>query len=1053
MRNRYVSRLIHALIVGSLFGGFLLTSGVATAQSQRAAALRDSIFVLEQRGEFERALPVAHELLAVVKADTSSLPWEITEEEWRVGQIEHECSLPDSARDRIAWVARQWSRAQQLALEGNHQERERILEDVLPVVRKWMRQQDDDEAWCLLQLASTKMAMLDYRGAAKYCREGLARQERGRGKDTRIYAATLHFMGIVVGDRLVRSSEGAELEREALDIQIRLFGPDHPNVVTTKLWLSGFLYDLGEVENAREISLEYVSAYRRAYGNTAQTGFALTNAACRCALVGEYDQAECWLQEGLGILRETLGPDHYFVGFNLHWLGVLKMWQGDYESADELQAEALRIHRAASEGESELTGMDLYRYAEVKYRRGDYTDAETLAREALESRLGLLGPEHVVTADSMTLLAYILIERASLDEAEELFSKASVIYERMALIQHMAVTLDCYAGLAKVHMARGEYERAESACKRSLADVERLGENWHARGIETLILLGRICIAQGDMVGAEDHLERAALAFEITRRRVSTQKLNRTSYAAMASPYPLLAAVKIELGKDTEAWEAAERDRGRALLDLLASKDARGLTPEEVEEERRLDAELIRLSGVLDALQADSSSAPSEVNRVENQLLIAQSEWAAYQKGLQEKYPISEGQSYPLTRIQSMLEPRSVVIGWLNTGLGSYAYTVPKKGKVTWVKISTTEPSTAPERFVELVSTPGGMTEARDRFARRVYEERLEPLLRGLEDVDHLYVVPSGAMSGVPVEALIAEDETRVIDRWDVTCVPSASVLAWVKEKPDVESDVSLFAMGDPPFNETHARAMDEGVGVTEVAMMTRGEELEAVYRSASVGNAEAIARLERLGGTRQEVEAIGRLFEVEDILLGREASEQAVVKRAETDELGKYRYFHIATHAIPNNEHGLESSLVLSQVDLPNAYEAAMAGERIIDGRLTVGEIAAEWRLDADLVTLSACETALGQRSRGEGYIGFAHAFFHAGARTVVLSLWKVADRPTRLLMEQFYTNMITEGMTKSAALREAKMWLRDLENRQGETPYADPFYWSAFVLIGAPG
>jgi CHAT domain-containing protein len=1051
MTNTRILWLARSLILTSFFS-LIITATTATAASKgHAATLRDSVFVLEQRGEFEQALLIARELLTVVKADTSSMPWQITEEMWRVDRIEHVCSLPDSARDQIAWVERRWSKAKQLAPKGKHQEHERILVAILPVIRKWLRPQDDDEAWCLLELAKIKVGILDYRGAEKYCREGLVRQELGRGKETRVYAQTIEFLGIVVGERLGRPAAGAELFREAVDIYTRLYGVDHPIVATAKSWLSGCLYDMGEIEDAMELKLEYLNAYRRTYGNAPLTGVALTNVASASAKLGKYDQAECWLQEGLGIFRRALGPDHNWVGIILCKFGVLKMWQGDYESADKLLTEALRIHRAASGDDSEWSTMDLYRYAEVKYRQGCYKDAEPLARQALESRLGSLGPEHYQTADSMTLLGYILLERGLLDEAEELFSKASAIYEQSERIWHIAVSLDCYAGLARVHMARGEYDQAESVCRRSIAGVERLRKNWHARGIETFVLLGRIRLVQGDLAGAEDHFERAAFAFEVTRRRVSTQELNRTSYAATASPYPLLAAVKIELGKEAEAWEATERDRGRALLDLMASKDARALSKEELAEERRLDTELIRLSGILNALEADSSSE-AKADSVENLLLMAQAEWAAYQKRLQEKYPVSEGQSYTLERVQSILEARSAVIGWLDTELGSYTYAIPKDGEVTWVKLSTDQPAEAPERFLEFVSMPGEITEHRDQFARRVYEEQLQPLLGRMEGVDHLYIVPSGVMADVPVEALIVDDGTRVIDRWDVTCVPSASVLAWVKEKPETKSGVTLFAMGDPPFNDAHARAMDEGVGAAEVAIATRGNALETVYRGAVVGNVEAIAQLDRLGGTRQEVKAIGRLFETGDVLLGREANEQAVVELACRDKLRNYRYFHFATHAIPNNEHGLESSLVLSQVDLPNAYEAAIAGERIIDGRLTVGEIMAEWRLDADLVTLSACETALGQRKRGEGYIGFAHAFFHGGARTVVLSLWRVADQPTRRLMERFYTNILRNGMSKSKALREAKLWLRDLENQRGESPYAHPYYWSAFILMGDP-
>jgi CHAT domain-containing protein len=141
-------------------------------------------------------------------------------------------------------------------------------------------------------------------------------------------------------------------------------------------------------------------------------------------------------------------------------------------------------------------------------------------------------------------------------------------------------------------------------------------------------------------------------------------------------------------------------------------------------------------------------------------------------------------------------------------------------------------------------------------------------------------------------------------------------------------------------------------------------------------------------------------------------------------------------------------------------------------------------WQLDADLVTLSACETGLGTRAGGEGYLGFAQALFAAGARGVVVSLWPVNDKATALLMTRFYQNLLGrrpglgQPLPKAEALREAKHWLRTLtiEERDrladklptGERaktrerpqaaqnvsvhPYEDPYYWAGFILIGDP-
>jgi CHAT domain-containing protein len=236
------------------------------------------------------------------------------------------------------------------------------------------------------------------------------------------------------------------------------------------------------------------------------------------------------------------------------------------------------------------------------------------------------------------------------------------------------------------------------------------------------------------------------------------------------------------------------------------------------------------------------------------------------------------------------------------------------------------------------------------------------------------------------------------------------------------------------------------------------------LQRSAVSGNSDALERLPRLPATRREVEDLSKLSRHATVLLGPDASEQRLVAMAGSGELGKYRVIHLATHAWVNPERPEESSLFLSRVDLPDPLEAAEKGERIYDSRLTAKEILQEWKLDADLVTLSGCQTALGQRVAGEGYIGFAHAFLQAGARSLLLSLWPVEDRATSLLMQRFYGNLFGKArddrgarsddrpMTKRDALREAKTWLREYRDEDGYHPYTEPYYWASFVLVGDP-
>ncbi len=250
-----------------------------------------------------------------------------------------------------------------------------------------------------------------------------------------------------------------------------------------------------------------------------------------------------------------------------------------------------------------------------------------------------------------------------------------------------------------------------------------------------------------------------------------------------------------------------------------------------------------------------------------------------------------------------------------------------------------------------------------------------------------------------------------------------------------------------------------------------------------------------RLPGTRFEVAALRRLFAAGEPMLllhDSDASEQRLDELAKSGELGKYRYVHLATHGEVDNVFPLRSAVILSRDRLPNDKQVAdllTSGQPIPDGRLTAEDALRRWHLHCDLVTLSACQTALGKYERGEGFVGFAQSLVLCGTRSVCLSLWKVDDTATALLMERFYQNLLgkraalTAPLGKAAALAEAKSWLRKLPRAEAEKraaslsegvprgkrpalpplavapavveakdapPYAHPYYWAAFVLLG---
>jgi CHAT domain-containing protein len=245
-----------------------------------------------------------------------------------------------------------------------------------------------------------------------------------------------------------------------------------------------------------------------------------------------------------------------------------------------------------------------------------------------------------------------------------------------------------------------------------------------------------------------------------------------------------------------------------------------------------------------------------------------------------------------------------------------------------------------------------------------------------------------------------------------------------------------------------------------------------------------------RLPGTRLEIEALTRLLPDSTALLGSDASEQELDRLNATGKLKAQRLIHLATHGEVDRERPGQSCLILAQDRLPDPLAQARQRKKVYDGHLTVATIRSSWRLDADLVVLSACQTALGKQAGGDGLLGFVHAFLHRGARAVVLSRWKVDDTATTLFMVRFYENLLgkrkglKQPLGRAEALDEARRWLRTVDRKRaaalvgnlergtlrgsevevpalaekaptlpaGDRPYAHPYYWAAFVLVGDP-
>ena len=851
---------------------------------------------------------------------------------------------------------------------------------------------------------------------------------------------------------------------------------------------------------------------------------------------GHYKTSEAHLRQSLKLAYELLGPDHPFFLECLSNLAVPLVAMGDLAGAEVLLRDALERKQRLYGLQNENLIHTANNLAAVLEGQGDDLGAEALARSTIEL-VRERNLDHGIDPDKLIVghvnrLARILRREGDLPGAEETVRDAIRIHQTWYSDQPFAFDLsvsylvlgDILADERDLAGASGAQERALEICRHmkgdghpevarymlSLAETDlRHGEaqeaedllrqaleinyrnlgKLHPQTCRNLLLLGRAVEIQGRLLEAETILTQAAASFDVARL---SGKGSKRALLPLISPYTDLALVRLAVGREQDAWNAAERGLARTLADLLFSSNRRQLAAKDAAREDSLALTLTNLEGACEALPAALSStqggnggAGGEAERqaevLRSRLARTQADWAALQEQFAARYPVTPGGTYSIARIQASIPVNAALIGWLEPMANSvtserWAYVIRSSGPIRWVRLSPMASSgRTPLRAVldEAASWPVRvpLSAAVGQHARSLWNEYLAPLVNELDGVENLYIIASGRLLGVPIEAAQDESGRWAIDRFAISYVPSATVHAWLKDQrkapPAVpRREVKALLVGDPPFAREPSAPLSGGGGValsTSVLGNMPSVPPAIVWRSAVAGNPEALDRLPPLPGSREEVSRLKSLLPGSQVLLGQVASEKTIADLAAQGQLREFRILHFATHALVDDRAPERSAVVLSRVDLPDPVETALRGQRVYDGMLRAVEITREWQLDADLVTLSGCQTGLGKEAPGEGYLGLVHAFLQVGARSLLVSLWQVDDRAAALLMGRFYENLTrsvpdersgrgSAPMSKSEALREAKLWLRNLEEPKGTRPYEHPVYWSAFVLIGDP-
>jgi CHAT domain-containing protein/tetratricopeptide (TPR) repeat protein len=759
-------------------------------------------------------------------------------------------------------------------------------------------------------------------------------------------------------------------------------------------------------------------------------GDVLDNMGAAYRALGDVDAALAAYTRALAVHEAFESPSGR--GRSLSGIGVTYYSAGEWELAREYLERALPVRRDARDGPGQVS--TLLFLGGIYLQQGEVESAIEAHREA-----AALATSRRERARAQVWLGRDLVAAGRVEEALQVLALAR---QTAAEADTPVAVADALLESGTLRLALGRLDEAVTTLQEALDQYEALG--WTTGEAQSHYQLARAARAGGDPARALQHALASIELTEQLRSLIANPELRASFLATRRDPYSLYIDVAARLaareqGEARRTWLAralgmSERARTRAMLDQLQEAAAglgRASGADLAERRNGLYRELaglrFRQGRLLEREQDAAALAETRaaLSRVETELQLLESEW---RRADPVRAALAAPQTLDAPAMQAALGDNAMLLQYELGEERSWLFSVSAEAVAAHELPPRARIEALARRAHELLQSP-----LPDPVLRRERDEALaslSALLLGPVPAlkPRLVVAADGALHYLPFAVLpvAGEGEPRqpLVASHELVNVPSLSVLAVQRalsaSRPPPARTVAVFA--DPVFQPDDPR-----FGLTAVAA---GPDIGDEGRPRA--DALSAEGLPRLPGTALEAQAIAALVPEGErlVVTGFDASRAAVLDA----ELGAYRMVHFATHALVDDRYPALSALALSRF---------AADRSPVESFLRLHDLY-ELELGAGLVTLSACATGLGRELRGEGLLGLARAFLHAGSSSVVASLWQVPDRATAQLMRVFYELQLSDGLSPAAALRQAQLAVR------AERRWRDPYHWAAFVAYG---
>lgn len=760
-------------------------------------------------------------------------------------------------------------------------------------------------------------------------------------------------------------------------------------------------------------------ALREEYGDPNLMDIAYHNMAVSFNDMGQRDSAIIYYGKSLELSRMLENP--YDITQTLINIGRLYERSGDYDNALSYYNEALETNYQTERPVS--IANTLKRLAEVAVQNDDFVNAENFYNEALTWVKKADAPQEL--AGLYLDIAELKLEQKEFESAKKYIAEAKNTFNE----SHMPLAY-------QVHNVLGEIYRAEGKLDESLKEYRWVYNFYSDEGIVSKIKPAMNLARAYSRVGSDSAFVLANESFTLIdsiRTNVAGLTFRAGFFKDYAGFYNEVASWYItQKNNPVKAFELVEAAKARVLMDELA--EARDKVYESLDEATLIKKQ--QKAKQIDRLytQLEQADTKQEAASIRRELKDLEFEYQSFLNELHTNSSELKNFDYPepvtLKQLQKWLNEETAVIEYAFTSSGM-------------IRIVTTHDDIS-ATYTDTVHSVGArtfFTEAVREFRESITYEKEKAVIfekgsnlydflipsfeeKGGTMISNLVVIPDGPLSFLPFEAL-SRNSRFLIEDFHIKYLPSASIYSFI-QSPHRDTEFDLLALAGSGFESEQGSAYP----------------------------ARSQAAFASLPSTLLEVDSISVNFNKVKILKNDDVTEATL----KSHDLGNYRFLHFATHANVDEANPFRSGLILSK----KTEVESLFGE---DGHLNSREISS-LNLNADLVTLSACNTGMGKLVTGEGLIGLQRAFLSAGASSVMVSLWSVFDRSTSVFMSDFYRSMLSHqkedygmwnqtldwfGMYEHPMIDYKTKAIRDAKLAMIDHPYYNhPVYWAPFILIG---